>query len=266
MNVKIIVASHKPYEMPGDEGYLPVLVGAALANYSTQQLSGWMRDDEGENISDKNPTFCELTGLYWAWKNLDADAIGLAHYRRHFGKRGNDANVLGNVITADEVRTLLASADVLVPRKRHYYIETLESHYSHSHDGEHLRIARETIESIDNSYLPYFDKVMKQRGGYMFNMFVMKRKLLGDYCEFLFPILEEMEKRIDVSELSKFDARLFGRVSELLFNVWLQKAMDTSDVKIKEVPYFYVEKVNWFKKGGVFLAAKFGHKKYEGSF
>ena len=86
-NVKIIVATHKPYKMPDDEMYLPVHVGAA-----GKDSIGYQRDDEGENISSKNPYFCELTGLYWAWKNLNADYIGLAHYRRHFsnGKKSGD--------------------------------------------------------------------------------------------------------------------------------------------------------------------------------
>ena len=79
MNIKIIVASHKPYVMPEDKIYLPVQVGS----YGKDSIN-FQRDDEGENISEKNPRFCELTGLYWAWKNLSCDYLGLAHYRRHF--------------------------------------------------------------------------------------------------------------------------------------------------------------------------------------
>ena len=81
--VKIIVAAHKPYEMPTDSMYIPVHVGA----FGKENI-GYQRDDEGENISGLNPYFCELTGLYWAWKNLDADYIGLIHYRRYFTASG----------------------------------------------------------------------------------------------------------------------------------------------------------------------------------
>lgn len=81
MEIKVIVAAHKKYQMPKDELYLPLQVGSAL-----HDSIGYARDNDGDNISDKNPNFCELTGLYWAWKNLDADAVGLVHYRRHFGK------------------------------------------------------------------------------------------------------------------------------------------------------------------------------------
>ena len=63
-NIKIIVATHKKYKMPNDAMYLPVQVGA-----EGKETLGYVRDNEGENISHKNPNYCELTGLYWAWKN-----------------------------------------------------------------------------------------------------------------------------------------------------------------------------------------------------
>ena len=77
--IKIIIATHKKYKMPKDNIYLPLYVGS-----KEKENIGFTRDDTKDNISDKNPYFCELTGLYWAWKNLDDDYIGLSHYRRHF--------------------------------------------------------------------------------------------------------------------------------------------------------------------------------------
>ena len=82
MSIKIIVAAHKKYWMPTDPVYLPVHVGA-----EGKAPIGYMPDNTGDNISSKNPHFCELTGLYWAWKNLDADYLGLVHYRRYFTRR-----------------------------------------------------------------------------------------------------------------------------------------------------------------------------------
>ena len=79
LDIKIIVAVHKEYWMPLDSVYLPLFVGAIGKNDIHYQ-----RDDEGENISYKNPFYCELTGLYWAWKNMEDDYIGLVHYRRYF--------------------------------------------------------------------------------------------------------------------------------------------------------------------------------------
>ena len=87
MKIKILVAAHKKFPMPEVEGYLPVLVGAKK-NYKPD--IPYQRDDEGENISEKNPNYNELTAIYWAWKNLkDVDAVGLVHYRRLFLKKSH---------------------------------------------------------------------------------------------------------------------------------------------------------------------------------
>ena len=79
MNIKILVAAHKTYWMPEDPVYFPLHVGA-----EGKADLGYVKDNSGDNISVKNPNFCELTGLYWAWKNLEADYVGLVHYRRYF--------------------------------------------------------------------------------------------------------------------------------------------------------------------------------------
>lgn len=81
-NIKILIAAHKQYWMPNDPVYLPLHVGA-----EGKQDLGYTQDNTGDNISAKNPNFCELTGLYWAWKNLDADYVGLVHYRRYFTRK-----------------------------------------------------------------------------------------------------------------------------------------------------------------------------------
>ena len=83
MNIKVIVATHKKYWMPSDKMYLPLHVGA-----EGKQSLGYATDNTGDNISSKNANYCELTGLYWAWKNIQSDYIGLVHYLRHFTIKG----------------------------------------------------------------------------------------------------------------------------------------------------------------------------------
>ena len=80
-NIKIYIAAHKKTELPQKDGYIPLQVGAAL-----HDDLGYLKDDVGDNISSKNPNFCELTGLYYIWKNEKADIVGLSHYRRFFLK------------------------------------------------------------------------------------------------------------------------------------------------------------------------------------
>lgn len=264
-DIKIIIATHKEYFMPSDNMYLPVHVGK-----EGKADIGYQGDNEGENISIKNPYFCELTGLYWAWKNLPNDYLGLIHYRRflttkgRFERRNQPLDSL--YLTHKEASDLLAEYDVIVPTKRNYYIETLYSHYANTLHAEHLDVTREIIIEKCGEYLESFDKVMKQRGGYMFNMFIMSKELTDSYCSWLFPILFELEKRLPVDKYSAFHARFYGRVSELLFNVWLAQYNKNTPIKIKEIPFVYGEKINWPQKILSFLQAKFLGKKYEKSF
>ena len=102
--LKIVVAAHKPYWMPESSAYVPTWVGAALRPEGVPE--GWERDDHGENISAKNPHYCELTALYWAWKNLGASYLGLAHYRRHFAE-GSLGNKQGRVASPEFLLRIL---------------------------------------------------------------------------------------------------------------------------------------------------------------
>lgn len=265
--VKIVVATHKKYAMPNDEMYLPLHVGATL--HPDIDL-GYQKDNVGENISQKNDSYSELTGLYWAWKNLDADYIGLAHYRRHFGaKHHHGKNRLDWVIKSNELLPMLEQYSILLPKKRHYYIETLYSHYEHTHYSNQLDATREIISKKYPDYLATYDEVLSKTYGYMFNMAIMKKDLMDQYCTWLFDILFELEKKMGSTELSAFQQRFYGRVSEIIFNVWLQQQIKwgkISPTQIKELPLIYVEGVNWWKKGTAFLKAKFLHQRYENSF
>ena len=85
----------------------------------------------------------------------------------------------------------------------------------------------------------------------------------------MFDILFELEKKLDIKELSAFQGRCYGRISEIIFNVWLEYQSKNGRLKksqIKEIPYIHIEKINWWKKGLAFLKAKFFNKKYENSF
>lgn len=219
METKILVAAHKKFQMPRNQKlYFPILVGAI---YNYKQGINYQRDDEGVNISNKNPSYSELTAIYWAWKNLkNIDAVGLVHYRRYFIRKWHFSN-LNNVIDEKNVEKLLSKYDVILPRKRHYYIETIYSHYVHSHHKEPLDATRKTIIKLYPSYLSSFDKVMSRRSAHMFNMFIMKKDYFDEYCEWLFNILGDVENSIDINGYSEQEKRVFGYLSEMLMDVWI---------------------------------------------
>ena len=251
LDIKILVAAHKPYWMPEDGVYLPVQVGAA----GKESIDpAWQRDDEGENISHLNRYYCELTALYWAWKNLEADFVGLCHYRRYFGHRvlrGSLEKKRQAIFTQADYEQLLEQADVIVPKKRNYYIETVYSQYAHAHRASDLEAIKGIITKRCPEYLPAWEKVMDSRRVHILNMFVMSKGDFHAYCEWLFPIIDEFASHFDLAD--PYAARLFGFPAERLFNVWLVK----QGLQVVEVPIVMLESVNWLKKGGAFLKRKF---------
>lgn len=255
MDIKIIVATHKKYQMPEDDMYLPLHVGR-----EGKDDIGYIGDNTGENISATNPRLCELTGMYWAWKNLKADYIGLVHYRRHFTfvrrlKRLFYHDKFRMIASKEEMEKAFMETDVIVPNKRKYYIETMESHFLHlpytfEHDYE---VLEDVIKELAPDYYDSFRKVMDGTSAHMFNMFVMKRDLFDKYCEWLFPIILEADKRINVDGYDRMQARAVAYYGEFMLDVWMAK----NNISYKEVDVIFMEKQNWLVKIGRFIKRKF---------
>lgn len=262
MSVRVVIATHKPCAVAQDAMYLPLRVGAALR--SPEGFPDFAGDDTGESISARNSTFCELTALYWAWKNLPDDYIGLVQYRRYFSLRPsfNYRRALSRVLTGAQAEELLAGRDGILPKKRRYYIESLYSHYQHTSYVEPLDETGRILQEKYPEYAEAFASLRRRRGGHMWNMMILRRDRLDAYCRWLFDILFELERRVDVRCYTPFHARLFGRISELLLNVWLE--MNPLDCAV--LPVISTVRVPWLKKGGAFLAAALLGRKYEDSF
>ncbi|QLB15461.1 exopolysaccharide biosynthesis protein [Mannheimia granulomatis] len=247
----ILVAAHKAYQFPENDIYIPIQVGKILA---TQDL-GLLSDAEGENISDKNPTFCELTALYWAWQNgifEKNDYVGLVHYRRYF--KGEYPFLKNKYILSEKnIQEDLSQVDCLVPKKRKYYIETVYSHYKNAHYINDLDLAVSIIIEKNPEYLTACNTVLDGSSLHLFNMFIMRSELCGEYCEWLFSILFELEKRIDISSYSIYQKRVFGFVSERLFNIWIEH----NHIKIKMIDVVNIENENFLLKAINLLKRKF---------
>lgn len=251
MKITILVAAHKAYRMPDSPVYMPLHVGR-----EGKGDLGYTGDNTGEHISAKNANYCELTGLYWAWKNHDCDVLGLAHYRRHFARRRCLAPSWDNILGETQIRALLERCDAILPVPRNYYIETTYQQYVHAHHAIDLDTTREILSERYPAYLDAYDAAMRSTKGHRFNMFIMKREVADAYCAWLFDVLFELERRLDISAYSKNDARVFGFVSERLLDVWLH----TNGIRTQDVPVMFMEKQNWIRKGGAFLRRKIaGH-------
>lgn len=240
------VAGHKPYKMPQYDIYTPIQVGAS----GRPTIDGFLRDDVGDNISNLNANFSELTGLYYIWKNVNSEYKGLVHYRRYLGKRKyklsfKNGERLSDILKISDLESLFDNNSVILPKKRRYYIETNYSHYINAHPAEGLSYTKRIIGECCPEYLAAFDKVMNRRSAHMFNMFIMRSELFDSYCSWLFTVLFELKKKIDLSKYSGQEVRVFGYISELLLDVWIEK----NKISFKEVPVLYIEGQHLFRKG-----------------
>ncbi|OIK10583.1 exopolysaccharide biosynthesis protein [Bacillus sp. MUM 116] len=263
-NIKVLVATHKKYEMPQNNIYLPIHVGK-----EGKEELGFIGDNTGENISKKNKNYCELTALFWAWKNLECGIIGLSHYRRYFSSNKKIEQDLNMLSTTEKFNLILEENqimdfvkndnDIILPKKRNYYIETVWSHYKHAHNIKDLIYTKEIISEFYPEYLDSFNKVMSQRKLYLFNMFVIKKSAFDNYCNWLFDILEKLESRINIENYSPYQARVYGFISERLFNIWIFQ----HNFNITELDIVTIEKENKISKYINFLKRKISIKRQE---
>lgn len=213
-DIRIYVMAHKEFDVPEDKIYIPLQVGAAL-----HEPLGYLTDNTGDNISAKNPNYSELSGLYWMWKNgSDCDITGLCHYRRYF------LNEKEELFQASELEEILKKYDVIVTGRLIYPEgESIYEGYAKKHYARDLELTREAIKKYYPEYLLTYDTVMDGCCMYYANMMVTSRKLMNQYAEWLFTILFEVEKQIDMTGYDDYDRRVFGFLAERLVMVWVRQ-------------------------------------------
>jgi hypothetical protein len=210
---QLFVAAHKPISLV-PEGYKPVQAGAHGKQHFLPLV-----DDSGENISERNASYCEITVLYWIWKNIRADRIGLVHYRRFFAKSAWASNI-GDVYSISDINEMLSTNDILVPKSEPNF-ESNWDNYARFHHIQDMEILREYIVGSVPQSLVAFDHVMGETSLHRYNMFATSWVLFDSYMTWLMPILDYCYEAIDTSTYSQYDKRLIGFLAERLFNVWL---------------------------------------------
>lgn len=233
MNITIYIATHKEFNPPFDRNYVPIQAGKAVAETATF----FQGDDTGDNISDLNRHFSEMTVLYWALKNdLSSDFIGLVHYRRYFAKAqysidkyvtnwGETDPVLEDgppIAASNDFGLLEGDTDLILPVRP--LVGNLLQNYGSSHHVEDMYVVREVIKKFYPDYIDAFDYTI-QNVTYMYNCNIMiaKREIISEYSDWLFNILFRMKDMKFYKHYDEYQQRIFGFISERLCNVWLLK-------------------------------------------
>lgn len=237
--IKILICYHKESFLLKDEIFVPIHVGRKLAfdkidkeskqyKWLSENLIG---DDTGDNISDRNSYYNELTATYWAWKNYDQlgnpDYIGLMHYRRHFIFKEIDGvsdvtlkytpDYLDIInYSSENVQKLIEKYDFICHRGQ---VEGIEKHYADNHKVKDLHLAIEILKNKYPDYSKCAEAYLKQKEGSFCNMFIFPKKMFFEYCEWLFDILFEFEKLVNMSEKRMF-------ISERLTGIFIQNKIN----------------------------------------
>lgn len=169
-----------------------------------------IRDDKGDNISDKNGQFCELTALYWMWKHKQEDILGLAHYRRHF------------LFPEDwKERMMDNHVDVILPVPL-YVAPSVEENFKSRHDPLDWDFM---MQYLKHNFPEDYQIACDFFKGNLYspcNMFVMRREILNELCNWLFPILfivAENGGRKENNYLNRYP----GFISERLISLFFEK-------------------------------------------
>lgn len=209
MDTRCYVCTHKQYTEINDDIYHSLHVGREIS-----EDLGYQGDNTGDHISDKNRTFCELTGMYWIWKNVQCDNVAICHYRRYFVYQQD-------FLRKERIEFLLQRYDVIVPEFYFTNYETVGAHYAGEHHWRDMEVCREILSEKYPDYLTAFDFCMESNVISLGNMIITRKAVYDAYCEWLFDILFEAEKRIDITGYDTYQKRVFGFLAERLQRIWL---------------------------------------------
>ena len=245
--IKVFVCSHIETPIPAHPLLTPIQVGAALAE---RRFPGFLQDDVGCGISEKNRSYCELTAQYWAWKNCEADYIGFFHYRRFLypdrsAKRPYTIRRAPTLPLLDKLGyrdfgELIRQNDLILPMGEDMKLPARE-HYGRApfHHAEDLALAERLVREQSPAYTAAMERYLADTTQYFGNIFIMRRELFCDYCAWLFPILEEFDRRADVSGYGTQEKRVDGYLAERLFGIYYTKHKE--ELKALPLPRVHFE-------------------------
>ena len=190
-----------------------VQVGALFTDIRMTEYT----DNQGDNISEKNGDYSELTGLYWIWKNKikrqDDTYYGLAHYRR-FLELSED----------DLLRLVDNDIDVVLPYPMPYEPNIEAHHLRYLSDSEWDAVLH-ALEELQPDYSRAFKDILKQEYFYNYNVILAKKDVIDDYCSWLFPLLFRIEENNDPNK-EKEPNRYMGYVGETLETLYFMYNKD----------------------------------------
>lgn len=258
--------------------FRPTLCGSTFIKDKTNKQD-YLFDDDGENISNKRNSLCELTVQYWAWKNIDVDYYGLCHYRRYlafntpkkivtneyghilcdFPTYSNqskfgllDDKLITNTIEGCDILTACPTPvnKIHTPKGIRYNLKDMWAAYDDVFiEKEILDYLLTLIKKHSPEYFESAQEYYSNNLHYGFNCFVMNKKAYNELCSFQFPILLELDSKLDTSNYSAYMKRTPGFAGEILYGIFIYHHNKINDFSIKNTPIVFFEETRSSYKG-----------------
>lgn len=243
----VFIVSHLKFNDHLHDGEVK-MYGGEFSKIDEVNLDGISHDHYNDNISQKNKYYSELTSLFAINQHCEIhklDHVGLVHYRRRFSRFSSSrltknwffkklyTRLLyksGLYLTKETIVSVLSQYDAILPQKSSFKM-TMREQFARYHDINDLIEVRNVISILFPDYILSFDEYLDSSESYLFNMMVVKNNIIQDYCNWIFPILFELEKRIDIESKSGYQQRCMGYIAERLLNVFFLK---NTHFKVKE--------------------------------
>lgn len=256
MDIKVYVCHHKAWPILKNDIFQPIQVGRSLAK---EILPNTIGDNTGDNISYKNKEWCELTALYWIWKNTTHDYVGLMHYRRYisFNPIQNQDTFINNIPHSaieenrwcyDGIEELTRKYSIITsniynihPCGIPHFLQTSYDHYCEEHYKKDIDLMLDIIKRNYPEY--YIDSLTCLYSTQCFfgNISIMQRDIFNKYCDFVFSVLSDVERKIDILNYTPYQKRVFGFLAERLSNIFVENVKSKNkSLKILHAPMVYV--------------------------
>lgn len=256
-NVDIFLYTHIPFT-PIVKNKVYKILTCSDKEFDTQLPV--LRDYTGDNISDKNLMYNEYTGLYWLWKNYQLkDYVGLNHYRRIYNWTDNVPDIDQIFKTHDIIlNEPIVFSDIIKEEHNNY------TWYGYWHNIEDFYLLEDIINTYFSEYKDGFNKMKNAEYIYNSSMFIMRKNMFIEYCEFVFSVLGQFVKQRGFNTNNdaikwveenkekyikpylpyyniKMQSRIIGYIAERVLNVFLMNGEDSLEKKAMKEKWSMVQ-------------------------
>lgn len=216
-------------EMPESIYHVPIQAGAALTDKRVCDINDY--DGEEDSISERNQRYSEMTAMYWIGKNIETDYVGISHYRRRF------------LLSDKQLEECLNQGFDIITMAKYKLPENVTDNYAVSYYKYDWDLFLEILQKKNPEYMDKAREVFSWDTIHPCNMNIFRREIYEEYCDFVFPILDEFYQR-SAWKTDTYQRRDVGFIGERLSTLFIEKKKDEG-LCVIEAPFTDLRSKGW---------------------